>query len=270
MLLPIITLKFFIEAPSALCFDLARSIDLHMVSTEQTGEKAIAGVTTSLIGLGESVTWRAKHFGIWQTLTSKITEFDYPHGFVDEMAEGAFKHFHHQHLFKETEGSTLMTDTFEYSVPYGILGKLFDRLVLNRYMTHLLSQRNMVIRQYAESGGWRKILRLPNGKLPDTHLRFYSFQIMKRLFEELWFASGNGLLPIQFMSICMMEVSRSLETKKSIVTPYFRFLLKNQIITETSQESQFFEFTEKGILVKSDQDIHNFMGENLLTLIKNS
>ncbi|NJM41916.1 MAG: hypothetical protein HC853_14760 [Anaerolineae bacterium] len=37
--------------------------------------RAIAGVTSGLIGLGQEVTWRARHFGIWQSLTVRITEF---------------------------------------------------------------------------------------------------------------------------------------------------------------------------------------------------
>src|ERR1700744_4744274 len=97
--MPKIELTTRINAPIDKVFDLARSIDLHMESTKQTGEQAIAGKTSGLIELGESVTWRAKHFGIWQSLTSKITEFDQPNFFVDEMVKGAFKSFRHQHHF---------------------------------------------------------------------------------------------------------------------------------------------------------------------------
>jgi ligand-binding SRPBCC domain-containing protein len=146
-----IILKLNIKAPPPVCFDLARNIDVHEASTAQTGEQAIAGVTTGLISLGESVTWRAKHFGIWQTLSSKITEFDYPKRFVDEMVSGAFRHFRHEHTFEAVGSGTLMTDIFEYSVPYGLAGSIFDKLVLKRYMTRLLVQRNAVIRAYAEA-----------------------------------------------------------------------------------------------------------------------
>ncbi len=149
--MPTIITRFHIQANPSLCFDLARSIDLHEVSTHQTEEKAIDGVTSGLIGPGQSVTWRAKHFGIWQTLTSKITEFEPPNRFVDEMVEGAFAHFHHEHKFEATDDGTLMTDTFEYSVPYGVFGRLFDWLILKRYMTGLLTKRNEVIQAHAEN-----------------------------------------------------------------------------------------------------------------------
>ena len=143
--------ELLIQAPSEVCFDLARSIDLHQYSTSQTGEKAVAGVTKGLINLGEEVTWRAKHFGIWQRLTSRITEMQRPHYFVDEMVSGAFSYFHHKHIFEVTSQGTVMTDTFVYGTPMGILGRLFDRLVLEKYMYQLLSERNRIIKEVAES-----------------------------------------------------------------------------------------------------------------------
>ena len=102
--MPSIILETPINAPIERCFDLSRSIDLHTDSMQHTGEKAIAGRTSGLIELGESVTWEAKHFGIRQTLTSKITEFDRPNYFVDEQVSGAFKSFRHEHHF-EQQGS---------------------------------------------------------------------------------------------------------------------------------------------------------------------
>jgi ligand-binding SRPBCC domain-containing protein len=140
-----------INAPIERCFDLARSIDLHQVSTKQTGEQAIAGRTSGLIGLGETVTWRAKHFGLWQTLTSKITEFDSPNSFTDEMVEGAFKSIRHQHLFYSIGKQTVMKDLFIFESPFGFLGRIANFLFLNRYMENLLAKRNKVIKEMAET-----------------------------------------------------------------------------------------------------------------------
>src|SRR5579863_1258025 len=123
--MPRIELTTIINAPVEKVFDLARDIDLHMESTKQTGEKAIAGKTSGLIGQGETVTWRAKHFGIWQTLTSKITEFDQPNFFADEMVKGAFKSFRHEHHFSSADGRALMKDVFVFESPLGILGRIF-------------------------------------------------------------------------------------------------------------------------------------------------
>jgi ligand-binding SRPBCC domain-containing protein len=148
--MPKIELITQINAPIETVFDLSRSIDLHIESTKQTGERAIAGKTSGLIGLGETVTWRAKHFGIWQNLASQITAYKYPDYFVDEMVSGAFKSFRHEHHFSDTNGQTLMKDVFVFESPFGILGKFFNWLVLKKYMTDLLVERNRVIKESAE------------------------------------------------------------------------------------------------------------------------
>ena len=99
--MPKIELKTEIKAEKEIVFDLSRSIDLHKISTEHTNEEAIAGKTSGLIGMNETVTWRAKHFGIYQKLTSKITEYNRPNNFTDEMQKGAFSEFKHEHHFEE-------------------------------------------------------------------------------------------------------------------------------------------------------------------------
>lgn len=153
-----IVLQTQINAPIERVFDLARSIDLHVQSTQHTGEQAIAGRTSGLIGMGETVTWRAKHFGIWQNLTSKIIDYDPHFYFADEMVKGAFKWFRHFHWFSEYNGQTTMKDIFAFKVPLGWAGWLFGRLVLKRYMTNLLIKRNSVIQQAAESDEWKKFI----------------------------------------------------------------------------------------------------------------
>lgn len=156
--MPKIRIETNIKAEKHIVFDLSRSIDLHKISTEQTSEEAIAGVTSGLIGANESVTWRAKHFGIYQKLSSKITAFEKPDYFVDEMEKGIFKSFKHEHIFQEIEGVTLMVDIFNYESPLGILGRIADKLFLERYMKRLLEKRNETIKEFAESEKWRAVL----------------------------------------------------------------------------------------------------------------
>ena len=156
--MPIIELKTEIKADIQIVFDLSRSIDLHKISTKLTHETAIAGRTSGLIQLGESVTWKAKHFGIYQKLTSKITEYKRPHYFVDEMIGGTFKAFKHEHHFEYCNGITILTDYFDYVSPLGILGRLVDKLFLNKYMVELLEKRNQTIKEFAESEQWKMVL----------------------------------------------------------------------------------------------------------------
>lgn len=158
--MPRIVLTTEINASKEIVFDISRSIDLHKISTEQTNEEAIAGVTTGLIGLNEWVTWQAKHFGISQKLTTKITEFEYPNYFTDEMMKGAFKNFKHKHVFESHQNGTLMTDYFDYTSPLGFLGKIADGLFLKKYMTNFLKKRNTTIKAFAESEKWKQLIEI--------------------------------------------------------------------------------------------------------------
>lgn len=140
-----------IKASVETCFNFARSVDLHKASMAQSGEEAVGGVTSGLLELGDEVTWRATHFGVRQKLSSSITAFEFPRYFRDEMTRGAFKAIRHHHRFESLNGTTIMYDRFEYETPFGIFGRVFDKLILRRYMTKLLEKRNRSLKSIAES-----------------------------------------------------------------------------------------------------------------------
>ncbi|MGF1925258.1 MAG: SRPBCC family protein [Bacteroidia bacterium] len=156
--MPIIELVTEIKSTIDICFDLSRSIDLHKISTAKTNEQAISGTTSGLISLNEQVTWQATHFGLKQKLTTKITAFEQPHYFVDEQVTGAFKSMYHMHKFEQLDYKVIMKDYFAFVSPFGILGQLFNKLILTKYMQRLLIERNIVIKEYAESGKWKSVL----------------------------------------------------------------------------------------------------------------
>lgn len=156
--MPRIDLQTWIEAPRERVFDLARSIDFHMHSTPGSSERAIAGVTSGLIGQGQEVTWEARHFGIRQQLRVTITAMDPPLHFQDVMIEGAFQFMRHDHHFEEHERRTRMVDVFEFAAPFGLLGQVVDALVLERYMRKLLETRNRILKEVAESEDWQRFL----------------------------------------------------------------------------------------------------------------
>jgi len=149
--MPVIIMRTRVAAPPARCFDLARDVELHQRSTAASRERAVAGRTTGLLGAGDEVTWEATHFGVRQRLTSRITEFDPPRRFVDEMVRGAFARFRHEHQFLSVPGGTDVVDIFDYTAPLGPLGRLADGLFLRRYMTALLRERNAYLKRAAES-----------------------------------------------------------------------------------------------------------------------
>jgi ligand-binding SRPBCC domain-containing protein len=139
-----------INAPIQTVFDAARNIDLHQNSAHQTHEKAIAGRTSGLIELDETITFRGKHFGLYLTHTSKIIKMEMPHYFIDQMIQGQFKSFKHLHFFEEKDGCTVMTDILEYEIPFGFLGKIFNVLLLKKHLKQFLIERNQALKKLLE------------------------------------------------------------------------------------------------------------------------
>ncbi|MGN6692702.1 MAG: SRPBCC family protein [Aquihabitans sp.] len=139
-----------IAAPPAVVFDLSLDIDTHVDSQASASERAIGGVTTGLIGLGEDVTWRATHFHVPFTMTSRITELDRPRRFVDEQTRGPFRRFHHEHEFQPSELGTTMIDRISFDAPLGPLGRLVERLALGAYLERLIVERGQFLKAAAE------------------------------------------------------------------------------------------------------------------------
>ena len=146
-----IRLETYINAPIERCFDLSLSVDLHRHSVAHTQERPVAGVTSGIMKLGDTVTWEAVHFGIKQHLTSQITAHERPSSFTDEMVKGAFHDITHLHEFVTQPPGTLMIDLFTFHAPLGFLGKSAEMLFLTRYMKGLLLTRNRYLKQVAEA-----------------------------------------------------------------------------------------------------------------------
>lgn len=151
-----VRLETVIDAPPAACFALSLSVDAHTASMSGSAERVVGGVATGEMRAGETVTWRARHFGLPWRMTSRVSEYDAPHRFVDEQVTGPFSRWWHEHRFElverigraQPDGSatirivTRMTDVAEFEAPFGVLGRIAEQLVLRRYMRRLLQQRN--------------------------------------------------------------------------------------------------------------------------------
>jgi len=144
-----------IAAPPQVCFDLSRTVDVHVASLQHTGERAVAGKTSGLLGLGDEVTWRARHFGVMHEHTARITVFDPPRHFRDSMVHGRFRSFEHDHFFEAVGAGTRMRDVLEFAAPCGWLGRAVELLVLRRYLRRLIERRNAVLKQLAEAASVR-------------------------------------------------------------------------------------------------------------------
>ncbi|MCK2239124.1 MULTISPECIES: SRPBCC family protein [unclassified Crossiella] len=143
-----------IAAPPQRVFDLSLEVEVHTSSMAGSTERAIDGVTSGRLALGDTVTWQAKHFGLSWRMTSRISAYDPPGYFVDEQERGPFRRWHHAHHFEpDGRGGTLMRDVIDFAAPLGPLGRLAELLVLDHYMRRLISTRNEHLKDLAEASG---------------------------------------------------------------------------------------------------------------------
>lgn len=145
------TLVTDIGAPVERVFDLSLEVEAHLASMARSRERAIGGRTTGSLALGEQVTWRARHFGVAWTMTSRIVELERPHRFVDQQLRGPFSSFRHVHRFEPVDAGTRMTDTVTFTAPFGLVGRLAEKLVLAQRLEALITIRNGYLRQAAEA-----------------------------------------------------------------------------------------------------------------------
>jgi ligand-binding SRPBCC domain-containing protein len=149
--MPTIRLATSIDAPPERCFDLARDVAAHVSSTKGTDERAVGGVTVGLLELGDEVTWEARHLGVRQRLTVRISRLERPILFEDVMVRGAFASLRHVHEFVSRDGGTTMVDTFTFESPLGPLGAIVDRVFLAGYMRRFLVSRARELKRMAET-----------------------------------------------------------------------------------------------------------------------
>ena len=150
--MPRIELETVVLAPPAACYTLALNTQAHVASTAHTDERVVSGPASGQLTLGDEVTWEARHLGIRQRLTVRITAATPPHHFRDELVRGAFKTLRHDHYFEATAGGTRVRDVFEFSSPMGFIGSWFDRLFLRHYLTRFLKMRNAALKSQLEAG----------------------------------------------------------------------------------------------------------------------
>jgi len=131
---------------------------MHKASMSNFNEELVNGPMNDLAELGNEITWKAKHLFKNRILKVKIVDLKKFEYFTDEQLMGDFKMMKHEHHFKPIENGVFMIDFFHFESPYGQVGKWFNQAYLLGYMRKLLTQRNELIKKYAESEKWRVIL----------------------------------------------------------------------------------------------------------------
>lgn len=74
----------------------------------------------------------------WTTEITHVREGEF---FVDEQRFGPFRFWHHQHRFRPCAGGVEMTDVVHYRLPFGAVGELFHRWLIEGRLQEIFAYR---------------------------------------------------------------------------------------------------------------------------------
>jgi ligand-binding SRPBCC domain-containing protein len=161
-----------ISAPIARCFALStnialvqRTIGMKLIDSGEPG-----GVTTGHIAANSRVVWRGWKFGLPIEHHTLVTAFEPPHPgsdgqltayFEDSQEHGRFASFRHEHFLIQLGCKTELEDRIHFALPFGPLGRLAAKLLLEPYIRKQARQRFAMIKELAEGEGWSEWIEPP-------------------------------------------------------------------------------------------------------------
>jgi ligand-binding SRPBCC domain-containing protein len=78
----------------------------------------------------------------WMTEITHVKDGEY---FVDEQRFGPYALWHHQHHFKTIPDGVLMTDMLDYAIPYGIIGRVANSILVEKKIRSIFAYRGKAI-----------------------------------------------------------------------------------------------------------------------------
>ena len=79
---------------------------------------------------------------------TEIKNVEYKRYFTDEQKVGPFALWYHQHFFSELNNGVLMTVEISYAIPFGILGRIANRMVVEKQVGNIFNYRTERIKSH--------------------------------------------------------------------------------------------------------------------------
>ncbi|HVJ07308.1 MAG TPA: SRPBCC family protein [Acidisarcina sp.] len=122
----------------------ANAQNLERITPPWLGFK-ILSISTHSISEGTVIRYRLRLHGIpihWRT---EICEWNPPHCFVDEQTKGPYKRWRHTHRFEAHGSRTKMIDEVQYSLPFGVLGRIVHAVKVRGDVNRIFDYRRLQI-----------------------------------------------------------------------------------------------------------------------------
>jgi ligand-binding SRPBCC domain-containing protein len=94
------------------------------------------------MGVGTLIEYRLRLHGVPVRWRTRITVWEPPRRFVDMQIKGPYSLWEHTHTFEEDgPGAAIIRDRVRYSIPFGPLGELAERLLVRRDLQQIFDYR---------------------------------------------------------------------------------------------------------------------------------
>ncbi len=101
---------------------------------------------------GANIRYAIRVRGIPLRWLTEIELWNPPYEFVDRQIKGPYKLWRHTHTFSTVRGGTSMVDKVEYTLPFGVLGRLVHSLQVRRDLAGIFDYREQRIRERFQHG----------------------------------------------------------------------------------------------------------------------
>ena len=127
----------FISSPTNLKEITPDYMGFDIMNTKQLSEKMYEGM---IIGYKVSPI-----LGLKTTWVTEITHIRNKEFFIDEQRMGPYTMWHHQHLIRPIENGVLMTDIVSYQPPFGVIGAIANKLVIQSKLKQIFNYRTAAL-----------------------------------------------------------------------------------------------------------------------------
>jgi ligand-binding SRPBCC domain-containing protein len=98
---------------------------------------------------GSTLTVEMNQFGWWMPWDISVREVVPNQLLVDEQSgRGPFRAWRHEHHFIEENGTTILMDRIEYELPFGLLGRAVDALLMQFIQRRVFAYRHLKTIEY--------------------------------------------------------------------------------------------------------------------------
>lgn len=121
---------------------IAQPANLHEITPKHMGFIIISKNLPNKMYPGMIIRYKVRPLlNIPMNWVSEITHIDEFRFFIDIQRSGPYAFWHHQHFLEETTNGVWMRDIVTYKPPYGILGRIANRLFIEKQLEMIFDFR---------------------------------------------------------------------------------------------------------------------------------